>query len=404
MGIGVNGDGYADVAVTASSNNLLFVFLGGASGLATTPARIVELAPFTQPGRLADVGDIDGDGFPELAVASGDELLVYRGGPTGLATTPLQSIPLAREFGGIGDFDGDGHADLVVADPAGNRALVYFGGDAGVDLTRPLALVDPDASAASRFAAAVAGAGDVDGDGLGDVIVGAPGAAAGAGRAYLFRGGELDGTSAVTFAPPDEAGAGAFGTNVASAGDVDGDGLADVVIGAPDALNGGGLRPGRAYVIPGAGSNSGATAITLPPSLSAISHFGVGVASAGDLDGDDFDEVAVTGNISTIDAGLIGAVTLFRGAPGGTETTAWQVLTDGNPGSGFGKGLASPGDIDGDRRDGLVIGAPTAPTSLGGSRFGPGRVHVFAVTDASTTSQTLAGEDYGVRGFGAAVE
>jgi hypothetical protein len=143
--------------------------------------------------------------------------------------------------------DGDGRADVLVGNREFNSvdrpwgaAYLYFGTASGVAATPDTSLHNPRPSTSNGFGSTVAAAGDVDGDGLGDVLV----AAGNEDRVFLYRGGS-DGLSA----DPSETlrGSGWFGFALASAGDVDGDGHADVVIGAPrDA--GGGVNAGKARV------------------------------------------------------------------------------------------------------------------------------------------------------------
>ena len=143
----VNGDGYADVLVTAPGSNgdlgELYLFLGGPGGLKAVPDQTLRApAPgleFFGEG-ACPAGDVDGDGYDDVAVSGRDargrgRVYVYRGGPDGLANLPsweIDGLGQGDRFGWwvapAGDLDGDGLADLAIgadASPAGAVSVVY---------------------------------------------------------------------------------------------------------------------------------------------------------------------------------------------------------------------------------------------------------------------------------------
>jgi hypothetical protein len=139
------------------------------------------------------------------------------------------------QVGALGDADGDGMPDLAVGAPGeGTSGRVYVFSGATSDTL--YTLVHPTGSTQAAFGFAVVGAGDVDGDGRGDVIVGVeadgpPNAPTDlSGRAYVFSG--ADGVLGATLLSPNAESGGHFGNAVAALGDVDGDGRADVIVGA----------------------------------------------------------------------------------------------------------------------------------------------------------------------------
>jgi hypothetical protein len=170
----------------------------------------------------------------------------------------------------------------------------------------------------SNFGASVGTAGDLDGDGYDDIIVGAPGFDGGLtdqGRAYVYRGSESGVTTAGGWlASGDQIGA-QFGHSVGTAGDVNGDGYDDVLVGALRYDNGE-TDEGRAYVFHGSPSGPGAVAYWTAEGDQESALFGSAVATAGDVDGDGYDDVLVGAYL--YDGGVRdqGRSYLFYGAPG----------------------------------------------------------------------------------------
>jgi hypothetical protein len=142
-------------------------------------------------GGAAAAGDVNGDRFSDLLVATVAGVDVYVGSKRGLGATPLVSL---KDPGGVGfgdaigttlssagDVNGDGHDDLIIGSLNGDRAYLFLGGRRGPSLTPLRTLAG---ASGSGFGAAVGGAGDTNGDGFSDVIVGARTA----GQAFVFPG------------------------------------------------------------------------------------------------------------------------------------------------------------------------------------------------------------------------
>jgi len=222
----------------------------------------------------------------------------------------------------------------------------------------------------------VAGAGDVNRDGVPDFIVGAyrhDFAGPDAGRAYVFSG--QDGTNIYTF---DGVSAGdLFGYSVAGAGDVDNDGWDDIVIGAyrNDAA---GVDAGRAYVLSG---QTGLVIWTLT-GLTAGDFFGHAVAGAGDVNGDNFDDVIVGVYASDAGGSATGQATVFSGQTG----LALYTLNGEVVGDQFGWSVAGAGDVNNDGFTDVIVGADR--NDAGGADAG--RAYVYS-GPTGTILHTLTG-------------
>jgi hypothetical protein len=342
------------------------VYLGSASGLGTTPATTLTgpdgIDPMWHGGgafgsSVASAGDVNGDGYADIVVGAyvSAHAFVYLGGPSGLATTPTTmlarpdgSTSFGRSVGSAGDVNGDGYADIVVG------AYLYLGGSGGIHTSPAMTLPGGD------FNDSVAGAGDVNGDGYGDVVVGAT-SASGVSRAYVYLGAAVIGAGPATTMDAPDGDLSGFGRSVACAGDVNGDGYADIVVGAP----GGSCGTNRAHVYLGsaAGIRTTPTISIMGPDAGC---FGASVASAGDGDGDGYTDVVVgaygvgegrayvylggSGGLNTLPA-----TTLAGAAPSGPFSNS------------FGYSVAPAGDIDADGHAEIIVGAPGMNSATGGA-------------------------------------
>jgi hypothetical protein len=259
-------------------------------------------------------------------------------GPTWELFVPARSAPHPTSWGTLPDFDGDGLADVVVAgqyvDGNTGRLYLYRGTRDGLSATPDATRSGPDGTN-GEFGCTVSSAGDVDGDGFADLIVGAPWAAMSQGRTYLYRGGPRGPSEEplVLATPP---GASRFGAKVSWAGDVDGDGYADVIVGEPGVDF---EAPGRAWLFFGARDGFRA-ALKIDP-VAGAAQTGSVVAGLGDLDGDGFADFGIG------DFRKAGAVArIFHGGPDGATPAVELPL----PGGGvvFGASLHAAGDVDGD--------------------------------------------------------
>jgi FG-GAP repeat/Collagen triple helix repeat (20 copies)/FG-GAP-like repeat len=350
----VNGDGYCDVVVGSygfGSGGRAYVYLGGPSGLATTPAWIQD-APSSGIAfgtAVSSAGDVNGDGYADVAIGASAVGLsgspgyayVYLGGPFGLATTPAWNVQgpdgAGSAFGAAvssaGDVNADGFADLAVASPGTNAGAgsvhLYLGSATGLSMTAAFNQSAPDISV-QQFGAAMASAGDVNGDGYSDLVVGGGVYSAVMRRAYVYLGGPsgLATTPAWNQSAPGGANI-VFGLSVSSAGDMNADGYADIVIGAGDWYTGN----GRAYIfLGGSGGPATTPALTRGPEGGGGSY-GFPVAGVGDVDGDGYADVAI---------GTNGAedVYIYMNSSSGLATTTWKQPPPDGSGTGFGQAIA----------------------------------------------------------------
>jgi hypothetical protein len=255
----VNGDGYADVVVSAPSTNRVFIYVGGAAGVGVTPTTTLTRPDGGFGHSIASAGDTNGDGYADLIVGAyvNSRAYVYLGGAAGLVDAPAATLvgPDAGQFGlsvaGAGDVNGDGFADVVVganlAVSSTGRAYVYLGASSGVSTTPSAILTGPD-GVNGGFGSRVASAGDANGDGYADLLVGSfysdPGGNVDAGRSYVVFGGSNRSSmnvsavaltsSTVGYVIRGESG-GDLAGRLSYAGDVNGDGLADMIVGAAGA-------------------------------------------------------------------------------------------------------------------------------------------------------------------------
>lgn len=318
---------------------------------------------------VAGPGDMDGDGFPEVAVGSPfrnkvlstgvGAVFVFKGNATGSFSTMWmkEGTGANANFGysvaGAGDVDGDGLADLIIGAPgtaSGKGAAHLYRGDPTNGLVAFKSL--NSSTDFDRLGHSVARAGDVNGDGYADFLVGVPGYGSGKGRVQLYRGSsafEFDNAHLVLNLTGTVA-AGRLGTAVATCGDVDGDGISDVVLAAPWQDGAGNVR-----VHHGA---TGLLQIEANWSIEGTTSYeeqGNCVASAGDVNGDGYADVLVSNRVA---GGSPGEVRLYLGGSGGLGAAPAWVKGSENPGDRFGESVATAGDVNGDGYSDVLVGAP----------------------------------------------
>jgi hypothetical protein len=404
----VNNDGYDDVIVGAddfdnfeADEGHVFVYHGGPSGPAVTPSwRIESDHAFSKFGRtVASAGDIDNDGYDDIIIGapeydddpSGliekDEgwAFVFFGSATGLPNGPATTVLSAdwtgqanqeeaaygRRVASAGDVNNDGYDDVVIGAPDYSNdqafegaAFLYLGSATGLGPSGLPTNADWRAEGNfvnSLFGHGLASAGDVNGDLRDDVIVGARNYEAnyedeGQVRLYLGAGSDLSDTPVWVL----DGGQNnmRLGVSVDSAGDVNGDGYDDLLIGA-DLYSNGQSGEGAAFVFPG--DPNPALLGTTPAWTAEVNQgdafLGFSVAGAGDVNNDGYDDVIV--GAEGFDNGELdeGAAFLYYGSATGLALSPSRSFEINQAGARYGISVASAGDVNDDGHDDVIVGA-----------------------------------------------
>jgi len=213
-------------------------------------------------------------------------------------------------------------------------------------------------NATDRFGISVATAGDVNGDGYADLVVGASGYDGNRGKAYVYHGSPAGLGAAPAWTAAGEATDNCFGFSVATAGDVNGDGYADLVVGAYNYWTY--SYEGKVYVYHGSPAGLGAAPAWTDTARGAgDDRFGYSVSSAGDVNSDGYDDLTVGATRFDCDSGYdCGRVYVYHGSPAGLVAAPTWTATGENAYDWFGASVATAGDVNGDGYADLVVGAP----------------------------------------------
>jgi hypothetical protein len=421
----IDADGFDDIVVSAAGLAAAYVVFGKASSAPVQLSALEVGAGFVVNGgaaadglyssALSGAGDLNGDGFDDFAfgipgtggaagvvsVIFGGEALrsltsITLGDPLPVPGAVISHASASSAFGAAvssaGDVNADGFDDLLIGAPGdftGGSAFVLFGrADFATLSVGDLSLqgggfeISGDADSID-LGYSVAGGGDVDGDGRGDILLGAPSANGNLGEGYVVFG-KLDAT--LVSIGNIEAGLGGFllqapaccgrgGDPVSMVDDVDGDGLSDLLLGHVQA-NRFFVAHGRAETaavpLEGAGFQVQGDAIG--------EAMGFSLGGGGDVNGDGLGDVLVGGSFEISAEEQGGAYLVFGKA--GSDALAVASLEVGQNGgvAFFGIGsathVAHAGDLDRDGLGDVVIGAPSA-------NGGAGRVYALFGWDAS---------------------
>ena len=387
----VNGDGYSDVIVGAfnfdngqAGEGRAFIYNGSATGLNNTHSWSGESNQVSAGFgfSVSSAGDVNRDGFSDVIVSANkfdngetDEgrAFVFHGSPSGPGISPnwvAEGDQVSAFFGNsvsaAGDVNGDGFSDVIVGaykydhgETDEGRAYVFHGGTTGLSAT-PNWCVESD-QPSSLFGQSVSGAGDVNGDGYSDVIVGAHNYTHGhsnEGAAFVYHGSALGlNTSADWMAESDQVSA-FFGVSVSTAGDVNGDGFSDVIVGALGYDNGAETDDGSAFVYYGSASGLNASYGWTMGGLGSSAFFGCSVSTAGDVNGDGYSDIIIGSYGHNQNFPNEGRAVLLGGGMNGIDTSVWVALDSGQESARLGYCVSNAGDINGDGYSDVIVGVP----------------------------------------------
>ena len=380
---------------SVAAEGVAYVFHGSAAGLSSSP---VETLSVGQKGArfgwsVAAAGDVNGDTVDDLLVGAPEyDSGVYQLGKVGRVflylgadvlgveptyswsyTGTVKSGDLGYAVSTAGDLNGDGRDDVVVGSPhytddeenESNEGaiLVFYGSDSGLADT-PDWIFDSDQGGA-QLGHAVGTAGDVNHDGFDDLIGGAPtydNSLENEGAVYLFLGsGSGLGSSPAWIAYGGQEDAG-FGASVGTAGSVNGDLYADVVVGAPGFSGVSDANEGAAFAFCGTGGSPVLGSVPCWSKISdqAASWFGDSVGAAGDVDGDGFDDVIVGAyNYEPVpDTGYQGAAFIFFGSASGLQPWAGWMAGGDKAQTEFGFSVGAAGNVHSGGTGHILVGAP----------------------------------------------
>ena len=402
----VNGDGYSDVIVGAyvydngqSNEGRAFVYHGSAAGLSATANWTAESNQTNAyfGNSVSTAGDVNGDGYSDVIVgahfyANGESnegrAYVYHGSASGLSATSNWTAEgnQVDAFFGIsvstaGDVNGDGYSDVIVGAPyydngetEEGRAFVYHGSASGLSIAANWTAESNQASAI--LGCSVSTAGDVNGDGYSDVIVGASfydNSEFEEGRAFVYHG-SASGLSAANWTAESNQTGALFGSSVSTAGDVNGDGYSDVIVGAYYYDNGGILTDeGRAFVYHGSASGLSATTNWTVGSNQISAQFGYSVSTAGDVNGDGYSDVIVGAPLYDNGETDEGRAYVYHGSASGLSFLEYWSAESNQTGAYFGNSVSTAGDVNGDGYCDVIVGA----RNYNNGEPGEGRAFVY---------------------------
>lgn len=320
---------------------------------------------------LDGCGDVNGDGVPDFVAGEPDanngRARVYSGVDASIIYTFAGTFPpkgFGRAVAGLGDIDGDGRGDIAVGswldDDGGNDAgkVSIYSGLTG-NLLREILGPEPD----GVFGIGLAALGDVSGDGVPDLAVAAPNTTSpslpGSGQILVHSGADGSQLYSIEREPGDLS----FSRVIGNGGDTNGDGFDDILVGL--SLSGGGIDQGEVRVYSGF---DGTLLLSVSNPIDG-DLLGRSVAGVGDWNGDGFGDFAGGAPGYDLGDGRFGLAQVFSGLDG----SILRAFPSLYPSEQAGESVAGLGDVDGDGTPDLAIGSNSA--DLAGDFFGQIRIH-----------------------------
>ncbi len=383
----VNGDGYADVVMSIHTSEKetegkVFLYYGAGKGMGNMPGWTgnCNQADANYGVSIANAGDVNGDGYADVIVGASHysngetnegAAFVYYGSASGLSKTPSWTAEgsQANAFFGIsvagnGDVNKDGYADVIIGahyydngETNEGRVFVYYGSANGLSKT-PVWTAESNQVGAA-FGKTVAIAGDVNHDGYADVLVGSPSYDNGQnneGRAFLYYGSVMGLATSPSWTGESNQADANFGNAMAPAGDLNGDGFSDIVVGANKFDEKEKSNAGKIFVYLGSANGYNYYPDWTYSGNQIDGNLGISVSGAGDINGDGFQDMIVGAYGYNPDAPK-GNVYVFYGSRSGFATTMVQISNQDYPHAILGQSVAVAGDINGDGYADIIPGA-----------------------------------------------
>ncbi|MDQ3021666.1 MAG: FG-GAP-like repeat-containing protein [Bacteroidota bacterium] len=377
----VNGDGFDDVIIGApfydnpqTNEGKVYVYYGSASGLSTLSNWSAEgnLAEVAFGSSVSSAGDVNNDGYDDVIIGTNGKVFGYYGSALGLsviANWVVISPQLYSYFGssvsGAGDVNQDGFDDVIIGAPLYDngqvdegRAFVYYGSPSGLSLIENWTMECNQASA--FFGISVATAGDVNNDRYSDVIIGAnrydnPQRDQGAAFVYL---GSTKGLSQRYDWKSESINSffSYFGNSVSSAGDANGDGFSDIIIGAY-ALDNGQTDEGKVFLYNGSPKGPSVSPDWTAEGNQDFARFGYSVSKAGDMNNDGYSDIFIGANFYDDPEHNEGSGFLYYGSPNGFISLPNSKTESDQANSYFGVSVSYAGDINNDGFSDVIAGA-----------------------------------------------
>ena len=418
----LNRDGYADVVIATPNFDGLFndegrawVYYGSRRGLPVVPDIILSYHSNVDGHELfgysvAPAGDINKDGYDDMIIgapgasADGYELfsgtvLVYLGSARGIHSMPdkiLMDDMASSSFGicvaGGGDINGDGYSDVIIGAPAYGyqqsqqefygRAYIYYGSPAGLPDT-PGSFLSGEIVRRS-FGYMLVNAGDINGDGFADIAVSEDGFdnqdySTGIVKVYTGSDTGLVTTYSKKYTLPQVSTFTGLGRKLAGGNDLNGDGYSDLVINQPfynyvDQSPGGSVlvTVPRFWICYGSPAGLATDPVIISQAPAGLTNE-TDISSAGDVNGDGYTDLALTGDhYDTSKGRYSGRMIIYHGSATGLTESGFEYADTGRLSPGL--KIAGAGDIDGDGFDDLLVGAPNYSAGAYQNR---GRVYIW---------------------------